>query len=1085
MFLLLVSAANSGLASEFGAYYTKVNSAEEFEKYSRTGPYADIVVRFSHNAGKLVFWRASSYLPLWKTPAGSWYLDELTPRSGDGTDRMPDKYNKYSKIRLIESSDARVIVHWRYAPNTEQVGLTDYVDEYFTVYPDGLVVRTFRKGAEKIDDWAGRGNLAVHMLELGSTGVRQVNAQDFQLPGLHVESGDCLFEGQDETSRAYVLRCNKNGRPNALAVKIEGASKNPVLVVKNWGAAEVKSIEVDNNPFETFALGYEHKIDGTDIVVWLQGKFDEAVKVVVTPGQLTDRAPSNRPPKVDAGSDQSFLLTENAAGPFALVLAGSVDDDGLPSGALSVKWRQVSGPATAVFVDAANPRTEVTLSKTGTYEFRLTADDGVTSASDEVLVLIKQNPGLIRPPVAWWPFNEGKGETTTEMISGFTQDIVGDKAIWAAGVSGTALVFNGWSSVVSLPADKAPFLYRKFDRDVQQDELALEAWIAIKAYPWNWTPIVEQTILGQNGYFLGIDYFGHLGFKMASGGSWFELVTRQSIPRNTWVHVAATYERAGGMMRVYIDGQLADELETSGRELFMAATNRRAAPLDVHIGRGAAMKPAMPIRPFFTDVSQWSFDGLIDEVKIYDVALSSEEIAESFSRNVPADIQRDNPALQPRVLPGGLGGTGRFGAYYTKLRFYDTWDNRWRVGDHSDVVVQFDDKPVRFVFWRGTSYIPHWVSENNIWYTNEFTESRTEYGCAEPMSDKESRHSHVRIIESNDARVVIHWRYALVDVKYTGANLDEDTGWFDWTDEYHYIYPDASSVRVQKAWSIKLKREWHEGIVLNGPEQRPEDNIEIQSMTLVNMHGDTHTYSWENGPPWGRYNEGGMPYPNDRNIAVMNLKSEYDPYVVGPLSDELILAAYNDPREFTKYSTFSWFNHWPMSYIISDGHHAHTIDRTTSTSMFWLDTRDEFFDRGDNYAVKTYLCGMTKEPAKGLAEVARAWLQAPSAKAISGCDVSGFDLSQKAYIVSAKAPTITFTLGASDNSPVINPCFVIKDWDSDARATATVNGKPMTAGPDFRQGIETDTDGTKDLVVWIKARATSPVEVSIRPEPIR
>jgi len=105
------------------------------------------------------------------------------------------------------------------------------------------------------------------------------------------------------------------------------------------------------------------------------------------------------------------------------------------------------------------------------------------------------------------------------------------------------------------------------------------------------------------------------------------------------------------------------------------------------------------------------------------------------------------------------------------------------------------------IFWRGTSYIPHWVTENNIWYTNEFTESGTDYGCAEPMSDKESRHSYVQIIENTPARVVIHWRYGPVDVLYNGANLNEKTGWFDWTNQYHYIYPDGTCIRVQKAWS--------------------------------------------------------------------------------------------------------------------------------------------------------------------------------------------------------------------------------------------------------------------------------------------
>ena len=71
------------------------------------------------------------------------------------------------------------------------------------------------------------------------------------------------------------------------------------------------------------------------------------------------------------------------------------------------------------------------------------------------------------------------------------------------------------------------------------------------------------------------------------------------------------------------------------------------------------------------------------------------------------------------VLPAGPEGAGRFGAYYTTLAYSKEWDAPWRVGEHADIVVRFDNGGHRLVFWRGTSYIPCWVTENGIWYTNE------------------------------------------------------------------------------------------------------------------------------------------------------------------------------------------------------------------------------------------------------------------------------------------------------------------------------------------------------------------------------
>ena len=84
-------------------------------------------------------------------------------------------------------------------------------------------------------------------------------------------------------------------------------------------------------------------------------------------------------------------------------------------------------------------------------------------------------------------------------------------------------------------------------------------------------------------------------------------------------------------------------------------------------------------------------------------------------------------------LPAGPEGPGPFGAFYTRLRYSEAWERPWRVGDVADVLVRFEDGGHRFVFWRGTSYIPCWVTQNGIWYTNEFCE--TDRGGTEGCAD--------------------------------------------------------------------------------------------------------------------------------------------------------------------------------------------------------------------------------------------------------------------------------------------------------------------------------------------------------------
>ncbi|HUP75158.1 MAG TPA: hypothetical protein VM282_19090, partial [Acidimicrobiales bacterium] len=104
---------------------------------------------------------------------------------------------------------------------------------------------------------------------------------------------------------------------------------------------------------------------------------------------VTD-APVNQAPVVDAGADQSVVL------PDAASLAGSVSDDGLPSGSLTVGWSKVSGPGTVTFANATAASTTATFSDVGTYVLRLTASDGELTSSDDVTVTVAEQgaPGV-------------------------------------------------------------------------------------------------------------------------------------------------------------------------------------------------------------------------------------------------------------------------------------------------------------------------------------------------------------------------------------------------------------------------------------------------------------------------------------------------------------------------------------------------------------------------------------------------------------------------------------------------------------------------------------------------------------------
>ena len=103
---------------------------------------------------------------------------------------------------------------------------------------------------------------------------------------------------------------------------------------------------------------------------------------------------TNRPPKVNAGSDQTIQL------PMSAILSGTATDDDLPNGpnTLSTTWTKVSGPGNVVFGNSVAAHTRGYFSQAGTYVLRLTASDGSLQSSDEVTVTVIPEMVHHQPP---------------------------------------------------------------------------------------------------------------------------------------------------------------------------------------------------------------------------------------------------------------------------------------------------------------------------------------------------------------------------------------------------------------------------------------------------------------------------------------------------------------------------------------------------------------------------------------------------------------------------------------------------------------------------------------------------------------
>ncbi len=138
---------------------------------------------------------------------------------------------------------------------------------------------------------------------------------------------------------------------------------------------------------------------------------------------------ANQAPQVDAGADATVMGTDFA-------LAGSVTDDGLPTtGSLSWQWTQVDGPATAAFDDATSLTPTVSVGQSGSWVFRLSADDGELTAFDEVTITtvaddgsirINFQPGAAAVPAGYRPDDGSAYATHDGLAYGWSQDMTGE-----------------------------------------------------------------------------------------------------------------------------------------------------------------------------------------------------------------------------------------------------------------------------------------------------------------------------------------------------------------------------------------------------------------------------------------------------------------------------------------------------------------------------------------------------------------------------------------------------------------------------------------------------------------------------------
>ncbi len=201
------------------------------------------------------------------------------------------------------------------------------------------------------------------------------------------------------------------------------------------------------------------------------------------------------------------------------------------------------------------------------------------------------------------PFGEkfidrsGNGNTGTFHGEVFNDGVV-HGATWVNGKFGKALQFDGVNDYVEISEGNSLNITA---------QITVEAWV-YSNNGWNTIVAKDCPYNTYKGYALGLTSSGRPIFRVGNGSTYYTVIAVNDI-RNGWHHVVGTYD--GSYLRIYVDGtEKASPVSFSGS---IASTS-----VNVKIG----------IRP-----CAGYFNGTIDEIRIYNRALTEEEIKSIYKNN--------------------------------------------------------------------------------------------------------------------------------------------------------------------------------------------------------------------------------------------------------------------------------------------------------------------------------------------------------------------------------------------------------------------------------------------------------------------
>lgn len=215
---------------------------------------------------------------------------------------------------------------------------------------------------------------------------------------------------------------------------------------------------------------------------------------------------------------------------------------------------------------------------------------------------------------AYWRFERGKGDKIIDSINENAGTIYG--ASWTEGKFAGGLIFDGEDDYVQMEDSESLDIVEK---------LTITAWVKLDKIDTGRQILLQKKALDMSDKFTNYSFYLQwtqdlLAFQLGNGKRRVGFLSNRGIKTaDKWHHVAVTFSERDGQVKFYIDG------EPAGTDSVTLKPIANEGPLI--IGKYLSK-----------DISRFPLHGIIDELRIYNRALTQTEIKELYQTPLPENL---------------------------------------------------------------------------------------------------------------------------------------------------------------------------------------------------------------------------------------------------------------------------------------------------------------------------------------------------------------------------------------------------------------------------------------------------------------